>query len=344
MNEQEKLRALGFDLGGGRLLPTVGDTPKVAMDAALQTAANVTVPALFATYYSPEVVEILQSPTLSTKIFGEEKRGEWKDLQTMFPAVEYVGQTTAYSDFGRGMLADVNIENVVRDTYRNQVFIQCGDFEEELVAAQKLNLLSEKQKAAARTLQIDSNLFNFYGVDGLSIYGLLNEPALPAAITPSSISTGASTTSTAWEDKSATDIYNDILSLFNAIATASDGLVDFSTPMKLLVPPSIFGYLAKVTELGVAPTLQVLKGYFPNLEIMSVPQMKDEDGVCSAMLIATEVGGQPTAKFGFLDKLKTFRVVLEHSSMSQKWASSTTGCLLFRPFAIARMSGIQKGD
>ena len=185
MNEQEKLRALGFDLGGGRLLPTVGDTPKVAMDAALQTAANVTVPALFATYYSPEVVEILQSPTLSTKIFGEEKRGEWKDLQTMFPAVEYVGQTTAYSDFGRGMLADVNIENVVRDTYRNQVFIQCGDFEEELVAAQKLNLLSEKQKAAARTLQIDSNLFNFYGVDGLSIYGLLNEPALPAAITPS---------------------------------------------------------------------------------------------------------------------------------------------------------------
>lgn len=344
MNEMEKLRRLGFDLNGGKLLPTVGETSAIAMDAALQTAANVQLPALFATWYSPEVVEILQAPLLATQIFTEEKRGEWKDLQTMFPAVEYVGQTTAYSDFGRGLVADANIENVVRDTYRFQTFIQCGDLEQETTAAQKINLLSEKQKAAARTLHIDQNNFDFYGVEGLSIYGLLNEPALPAAITASSVSTGASTTSTAWEDKSATQIYNDVLTLFNQLSAASAGLINFQSKMKLLVPPDIYGYLAKVTDLGVAPTLQVLKGYFPNLEIMSVPQMKDEDGVCTAMLIATEIDGQPTGKFGFMEKLKTFRVVLEHSSMSQKWASSTTGFLLFRPFAISRMTGIQKAD
>ncbi len=344
MNELEKLRRLGFDLGGGKLLPTQGDTAKIAMDAALQTTANVNVPALFSTFYSPEVVEILQAPMLSTQIFGEEKRGDWKDTQTLFPVAEYVGRTTAYTDFGRGPTSDVNVDMCVRDTYKFQTFIQCGDLEQELTAAEKLNLLSMKQEAAARAIQIDQNLFNFYGVAGKTIYGLLNDPALPAAITPASISTGASSTSTAWEDKTGVQIYNDILALFNQIAGASAGYIDFNSPLKLCVPPSIFAYLAKVTDLGVAPVLQTLKGFFPNLEILSIPQMEDEDGVCTAMLIAPEVAGKKTAAFGFLDKLKTYRVVLEHSSMSQKWGSSTTGCLLFRPFAIARMTGIQKSE
>ena len=90
-----------------------------------------------------------------------------------------------------------------------------------------------------------------------------------------------------------------------------------------------------------APVLQTLKGFFPNLEILALPQLEDEDGVCTAMLIATEVAGKPTGKYGFLEKLKTYPVLVEHSSLSQKWASSTTGFLLFRPFAIARMTGIQ---
>ena len=102
MTEKEMLRLMGYNLNGGRFLPTVGDTPKIAMDAALQTVANVMVPQLFATWYSPEVVEILQSPTNSTEIFGEEKRGDWKDTVTMFPVSKRVGKTTAYTDFGRG--------------------------------------------------------------------------------------------------------------------------------------------------------------------------------------------------------------------------------------------------
>lgn len=334
------MRALGLDLcgGTGRFLPTVGDSPRIAMDAALQTAANVQTAALFATYYSPEIVEILQAPRNSTQIFGEEKRGDWKDVQTMFPAVEIVGQTTAYSDFGRGPTSEANFEQVTRDTYKFQTFIQIGDLEQDLAAAQKINLLSEKQRAAATAIEIDANGYNLFGVEGLTIYGLLNDPALPAALSPATVDTDK----TAWADKDANQIYNDILSMFNQISAAANGYVDYSTPMKLVVPPKIMGLLAKTTTLGIAPVLQTLKGFFPNLEILSLPQMEDEDGVCSAMLIATEVAGKPTAKFGFLEKLKTYPVLVEHSSMSQKWASSTTGCLLFRPFAIARMTGLQK--
>ena len=335
----ETMKTLGFDLcdGKGRFLPTQGELPKIAMDAALTTVANVQTPALFATYYSPEIVEILQAPRNSTKIFTEEKRGDWKDAQTMFPAVEHVGQTTGYADFGRGPTSEANIEQIVRDTYRFQTFIQCGDLEQDIATAQKINLLNEKQTAAARAIEIEANNYNLFGVDGLTIYGLLNDPALPAALSPATVDTST----TAWAEKDANQIYNDILSMFNQIAGDSGGYIDFDAQLKLVVPPSILGQLAKTTTLGIAPVLQTLKGFFPNLEILALPQLEDEDGVCTAMLIATEVAGKPTGKYGFLEKLKTYPVLVEHSSLSQKWASSTTGFLLFRPFAIARMTGIQ---
>lgn len=339
MARSETMERLGFDLckGNGRFLPTQNGTADIAMDAALQTVANVQTPALFATYYSPEIVEILQAPRNSTEIFSEEKRGDWKDVQTMFPAVEYVGQTTAYSDYGRGLLSEANIEQVTRETYKFQTFIQIGDLEEDIATAQKINLLSEKQRAAATAIEIDANNYNLFGVSGMSIYGLLNDPALPAALSPATVDT-----KTAWADKDANAIYNDILAMFNQIAAASNGYVSFNSKLKLVVPPSIMGQLAKTTALGVAPVLQTLKGFFPGLEIISLPQLQDDTGVCKAMLIATEIAGRPTAKFGFLEKLKTYPVLVEHSSMSQKWASSTTGCLLFRPFAVATMTGIQQ--
>lgn len=337
MTEKEMLKYLGFNLNGGRLLPTQGDKPQIAMDAALQTMANVAVPEMFATYYSPEVVEVLQAPMNSTEIFAEKKLGEWKDEIVLFPAAEYVGHSTAYTDFGRGPVADVNIENITRDTYKFQVFIQCGDLEQELTAAQKINLLSLKQGAAAQTLALDSNNFNLYGVDGQTTYGLLNEPALPAAITPSTVNTD----DTAWADKTATQIYNDILKMFNQISKQANGWVKFDTPMILAVPPSIQGELAKVTDLGVAPNLEMISKYFRNMKVVVLPQLEDEDGVCSAMLIVPQIGNQPTGNFGFMEKLRTFRVVQEHSSISQKWGSSTSGFMLYRPFAIARMTGIQ---
>ena len=209
------MERLGFDLckGNGRFLPTQNGTADIAMDAALQTVANVQTPALFATYYSPEIVEILQAPRNSTEIFSEEKRGDWKDVQTMFPAVEYVGQTTAYSDYGRGLLSEANIEQVTRESYKFQTFIQIGDLEEDIATAQKINLLSEKQRAAATAIEIDANNYNLFGVAGMSIYGLLNDPALPAALSPATVDT-----KTAWADKDANAIYNDVLSMFNQIA------------------------------------------------------------------------------------------------------------------------------
>lgn len=341
MTESEILMQAGIALqSGAKLLPATDDGRQIAMDAAMQTTANVNLPELFATYVSPEVIDILTAPRNSTEIFSANKKAEWKDQKTMFPVAEFIGKTTGYSDYGRGPVSDANLEFASRDVYRFQTMITCGDLEQERAAAAKVNLLSRKQKAAARVIDIDSNAFNLYGVSGLSIYGLLNDPNLPSALSPSTEGSGDAAV-TAWTKKSAVGIYNDVLKMINKAIALSGGGIRFDSKMVLALPPDMMGYIAQITTLGVAPILENLKKYFTNLRFVTLPELKDSTGVCKAMLVIEEIEGEKTGEFGFADRLRQSRVVLEHTSMSQKWMSSTTGCLLYRPFAVITMSGIE---
>lgn len=339
----DTLKSKGFSFyGQARVLPTTKDG-RIAMDAAipLVTAPNTTVPQMFETYIDPQAIDVLTAPRNATKIFPEAKKADWKDARTQYRMNEFVGMTTAYSDFGRGVTTDVNQSWEYRDIHFFQTFINVGDREQEVAAAAKINLLSDKQRAAAEVIEIDANKFYLYGVANKKIYGLLNDPNLPAAISPINVGT-ESASKTAWADKTPVQIYNDVLALFNSIAQASAGLVDFSTPMVLVLPPSIMGLIAGVTDFGVAPVMESLRKYFPNIQFEALPQLEDEEGVCTAMLVVKQLAGKPVGTFAFAEKLRTFRVMLEHSSMSQKWASSTSGFILYQPIGIARMTGIQK--
>ena len=334
MNEKAILSALYLNFGSQRVLPC-DEKGVIAMDAALQTTANATIPQIFATFVHPEVVEEVTAPLTSTKIFDEMKGADWADEQSTFPVAELLGSATGYSDYGRGTTSDSNLDWEVRDVARFQTFITIGDLEQEKMSKAKIDLLKQKQKAAARTLEILENKINFFGVDGKAIYGLLTDPNLPSAVTPENVNSKVK-----WSEKDAVAIYNDILKMFNSIAEASNGYVTFDTPMVLCVPPAVLGNLAKVTQFGIAPTLEVLKKYFPNLDFLAVPEL-NKNGVAEAMLIVKEIAGEPVGKFGIVEKVRTGRVVLEHSSMSQKWSAGTSGLFLFRPYGIARMTGIQ---
>jgi hypothetical protein len=327
----------GFALGKMTLLPSQPSKLKMALDAAIPmiTQANVGIPEMFATYLDPEVVEILTAPLMAEKLFPAAKVGEWKDQQTMFRESEHVGTVEAYSDFGKGVTADANFNFPTRQIFRFQTLIECGDLEQEVAAAAKIALLAEKQQAAAKAIAIARNEIELHGVSGMSIYGILNEPNLPAAISPT-----VEGSATAWKDKSATAIYNDILALFEDLQSRCQGLVDFNTEMVLAVPPSLNAYLAKATALGVSPAMELISKHFPNLRVEVVPQLTSA-GVDSVMLIAQSIMGGKVGRCGFTDVLRPSRVVLEHTAMSQKWSSSSAGCLLYRPMGVSTMSGLQ---
>ena len=339
MIDTNTLASKGIVLAGGaKFLPAQDKALKIAMDAAIPmvTSANITIPEMFATFVDPEVVEILTAPTNASKIFEKKKLADWKDAQTMFNEVEAVGSTDAYSDYGRAPTADVNIDFPTRQVHRIQTLVRCGDLESEMAAAAKINLLSQKQQAAARIIANDINEMELFGVQGMSIYGLFNDPNLPSAISPASVG-GV----TAWKTKGAVGVYDDILALFAEISEQSAGLVTFESKLVLAVPPKVAAYLAEVTSLGVAPVMDMIRKHFPNLRVVTLAQLTDSLGVESVVLYAEDVEGKPVAKLGYADLLRTSRVVLDHTAMSQKWMSSTTGAMVYRPYAIARMSGVQ---
>lgn len=338
-NSQE-IRKTGFNFQHSRDWLTKDNVNKaLAMDAALVTQPNTTVPAMLLQFISPEVIKVLTAKRAANKVFGERKVGDWTMAYYQYQALESVGSTGPYADYGDGPSAGVNSEWFLRDQYVFQTTITYGDREADMASATKLDLIAGKQRAAADIIAIDSNRFYLNGVAGKRIYGLLNDPNLPAAISPNTV--GSATT---WVSKqslttgAATAIYNDVLKLFAQLQTQMGGLVDQNTAMKLILSPGRAVTMMSVTEFGVSAEEMVRKA-MPNLTIETVPECAGASAEIM-MLICTEAVGQSTGELAFGEKIRQGRLVPDTSSYRQKYASSTYGFIIKVPAAFATMSGI----
>lgn len=329
--------ALQLALDAGIIFPEVkgiiSEENKAAMDAELQTTPNSGVPALFTAYIDPMTIEILTAPQNATKIFGETRKGDWTTPFAVFKTMELVGQSTPYTDFGNGAAADVNVNFPTRENYVAQTHIRYGEMEMANYGKATINLAAEKQRAVARLISKETNKFYLKGVEGKEIYGLLNEPNIPAAITPT---TGAS--GTTWENKTTAEIYADVLALAKELFTNSQGLIDETSELVLVVSPAVNVNLGKATDYNVS-VKDMLNKYFSNISIVVLPELASDEAGNTVMLVAKTVDGSPVAQFGFSDKMRAFALLPKSSSYEQKFAFGTYGCILFRPFAIAVMTG-----
>jgi hypothetical protein len=158
----------------------------LAMDAAgtLSTSANSGVPALLTTMIDPTIIEILFAPNKAAEIIGENQKGSWLDDTIMFPVVEHTGEVSSYGDFNENGHSGANTNWPNRQSYLFQVVKEYGERELERAGLAKLNWVSEIDKAAATVLNKFQNLTYFFGVAGLQNYGLINDPLLPASLTP----------------------------------------------------------------------------------------------------------------------------------------------------------------
>lgn len=330
----------GFNFAHSRDWLTPATAKKaLAMDAALTTAPNTTVPAFLLQYVSPDVIEVLTAKRAATKIFSERKVGDWTTANYQYPAMEYVGSTGPYADYGDGPSAGVNTEWNIRDQYIFQTTITYGDREVDMSAAAKIDLVAGKQRSAAEIIAIDSNTFYLSGVAGKRIYGLLNDPNLPVAISPNTVSSAVT-----WVSKLALAsggtkaIYEDVLKLFSSLQGQMNGLIDENTSLKLLLSPGRAVYLKSATDFNVSAE-DMLKKAFPNLTIETVPQCS---GVSAEimMMIVPEAVGQRTGELAFGEKIRQGRLVPDTSSYKQKFSASTYGFIMRLPAAFAVMSGI----
>ena len=281
------------------------------------------------------VIEILTAPRRAREIFGEEKKGDWTTPYMKWRVDEMTGKTEPYSDYANGTTSGVNSEWQTRVQYVFQTSITYGDFEVDMSSTAKVNLAASKQRAAANVIDIDQNRFYLLGVAGKEIYGILNDPNLPAAITAGATGTGGSTK---WADKTTVQIYNDVLALFAQLSEQSSGLIDKDTPLKLCLSPELAVRLGAATDFNVS-VLDMLKRYFTRIDIVTVPELHSMTAGETVFLIAPEVNGQRSGTLAFGEKMRAGRVVPDLSSFRQKFVGTTYGGIVLMPFAFAQMTG-----
>ena len=310
--------------------------PRIARDAALATVPGAGVPAELAAYIDPMVVDILPRPLKAREIFGEVKKGDWTTPYVKFHTNELTGATEPYSDYGQSRVSGVNYQWLNRENYLFQTVITYGDFEEAVTATARLSLASDKQRAAANTLDVDGNRFALFGVAGREIYGILNDPSLSAPTAPAPSGEGSSPL---WSKKTTRQRYDDVLLLFKRLVRQTEGHVDEKCPLTLVMSPDLAVELASATDFNVS-VLDMLHKYFTALRIVTLPEMASEATGETMMLIADEVRGMKTGELGYTEKVRAGRLVPDLSSFSQKWTSGTCGALIYLPFAIAQMRGM----
>lgn len=198
-----------------------------------------------------------------------------------------------------------------------------------------MQLAADKQRAAATVIDIASNKFALYGVAGLEIYGLLNDPNLPAAVSP----LPNADNKTLWAEKSTKEIYEDVLYLFGKMADRGAGHIDANTELVLATSPATQVQLGKATDFNISAR-QMLETYFPRIRFVAFPELATATGGTSILLVAPTIEGLPTAQIGFSEKFRAMRLIPESSSFHQKFVGSSYGTIIYRPFAIGTMTGV----
>lgn len=311
------------------------DIERLAYDAAMVTEANSGsgVPVEFTSYLDPRVIEILTGPRNSREIFAEVKKGDWTTSYARFEVDEITGAVEAYTDYGNAGMADVNPTYPVRQQYVFQTNIRYGDRELDYAAKARLQLAARKQRAAATTIDIAQNKYNLLGVQNMEIYGLLNEPNRPSVIVP-----GKGANGNTWKVKTTKEIYADYLLLFQNLAKNSLGHIRNDSDLILVTSPSAAVELGKATDFNVS-VMDMIKRYTPNIKFAQLPELENSTS-STVLLICRSINGEPTGEFGFSEKMRAMRLVPETSSFKQKFVGTSYGCILYRPFAVASMTGV----
>lgn len=319
------------------------DGSLMAMDAQypLLTTANSGIPAFMSTYVDPKMIQILVAPMKAAEaVGGETKKGDWTTRTMLFPMLESTGETTSYGDWDNGGSTNANFQFPARQSFHFQTITQWGERELADAGLAKIDYAAQLNIAAALTLNKYQNKTYLFGVAGLQNYGALNDPALPADLTPNTKAAGG----TAWilpngnVNATAVEVQRDITKLFAALQIRNQGLVETTDKLKLIMDPLTSVALTITDQFNVNVT-DILKKTYPNLEIVVVPEYNTAGGR-KLQLVLEEYEGQRTWDAAFTEKYRAHAVVTDLSSWKQKKSAGTWGTVIYRPNFVQGMIGV----
>ena len=311
-----------------RLLLAMDAAPTNALQSQLITAGNAGIPAYLSNYLDPEVVRVFTTPLKAVEIFGEQKKGDWTTDTAQFPMIEVAGEVSSYGDKNHNGRASANVNWEPRQSYHYQVFTEWGDKELAKAGLAKIDWASEQNLSSAIIMNTFQNKSYFFGVSGLDCYGLLNDPALTAPISPSAGAWTASTTGLV--------IVADITAIFIQLQKQLQDNISMDDELTLAMPATLQPYLLTPMALtyGSPSVKAYLKEAFPNMTVKTAVQYATTSGNMIQM-IAPSVQGQKTGFCSFTEKMRAHAVVRETSSTHQKKSGGTWGAIIKLPVAIA---------
>jgi hypothetical protein len=322
--------------------PGIAMDARIAMDAQPQllTVSNSGIPAFLTNYMDPKLIEILLQPNKAAQILGEVKKGDWTTLTTTFTMVEHTGEVSSYGDWNNNGSTGANPTFPQRQSYYYQTITQWGERQLDMANLARIDWAQRLNIASAIVLDKFQNQTYFFGVAGLQNYGLLNDPSLPAYLTPGTkatngvrwINTAGAVTATANE------IYTDIQSLYAALVSQSGSLIDANTRLVLAMSPAANVALTATNSFNVN-VFDLLKKNFPNIRFETAPQYATAAGHV-IQLIAEEIENQETGYCAFTEKMRAHAIVKDLSAFKQKKSQGTWGAIIFQPFAFAQMLGV----
>jgi hypothetical protein len=317
----------------------------LAMDAlpALVTDPNSSIPSMLTTFVDPAIYKILYTPNKIAEAYGEQRKGDWTMDTTMFPVVEQTGEVSTYGDHANNGRAGVNMNWPQFQQYRYQTIIEYGDLETERAGLGKINYVSELQMAATSVMNKFENTVYAFGVAGLQNYGALNNPYLPASLTPATKVAGG----TSWDNATANEIFDDVKATITDGIKAMGGLVDKSSSMTIVLGPSREALFAATNSFNVNVS-DLLKKNYPSLRIVTAVQYEatsasNPQGNAAGNLmqvIFDSVEGQKSGFSSFSEKLRAHRIVPDLSAFKQKRSAGAWGTIIRMPIAVRSMVGI----
>lgn len=170
--DKAHLESYGIHLDGVAMYttPEIRLDYSLAMDAlpALQTTATSAIPALLTTTIDPNVIRVRFTPTKAAEIFGEQKKGDWLQDTIMFPVVEHTGEVSSYGDYVNNGTVGVNMNWPQRQNYLYQTISEYGEREMGRAGLAGINLVAEKDEAAATVMGRFENTVYFLGSEGFA--------------------------------------------------------------------------------------------------------------------------------------------------------------------------------
>ena len=312
----------------------------LAADAqpSLVTTSNAGIPAYLANYLEPKVIEVLFSPMKAAEIYGEVKKGDWTTMSAQFPVAESSGEVSSYGDYSNNGQATANINWPYRQSYHFQTITRWGEKELAMAGEARINWAQQLNIASVLTINKAANKIAFFGVSGMENYGALNDPNLPASISPDASGTASGTL---WSTKDGAAVYGDLQKLYTQLVSQSQGRVERDTQMTLVLSPSVEPNLTKTNTYNVNVYDQ-LKKNFPNLRIISAVELSGAGSGSTELvqLFADEMEGQRTVESAFTEKMRAHPVFVDLSSFKQKKSSGSWGSIWYRPVLCASMAGV----